>query len=51
VEEGEDKVRENRVELYALYASSMSAQSKLAEIQSVMDASELAQEEVRQLMA
>ena len=50
VEEGEDKVRENRVELHALYASSMSAQAKLAEIQSMMDASELAREEVRQLM-
>ncbi len=48
---GEDKVRDNRLELRALYASAMSAQAKLAEIQSIMDATELAREEVRQLMA
>jgi hypothetical protein len=51
VAEGEEKVRDNRLELRALYASSMSAQAKLAEIQSMMDATELAREEVRQLMA
>jgi hypothetical protein len=48
---GEDKVRDNRLELRALYASSMSAQARLAEIQSIMDSTELAREEVRQLMA
>jgi hypothetical protein len=48
---GEDQVRDNRLELRALYASSVTAQARLAEIQSLMDATELAREEVRQLMA